>query len=247
MNKITLGIDVSKDFLDCAANDKQSKRFSNNESDIEQLIAWLQTMGAIERIVMEATGRYHILCASLLTQASFPVVVANPRQVRDFAKATGVLAKTDRVDASVLADFGEKLQPPIRPLKEESIQELEAKLLRRRQLIEMITAESNRLKAAPESIKTGIKQHIDYLKTELGDTDKTLDDLIVKSDVCARKLAVITSVKGLGRVTAINLLANLPELGQLHHKKISALVGVCPYSRDSGSYRLDFGLMPSHQ
>ncbi len=146
-------------------------------------------------------------------------------------------AKTDKVDAKVLADFGEKLQPQVRPLKEEQEQLLEAQLLRRRQVIDMITAESNRLKVAPESIKKGVKKHIDYLKAELDDTDKTLDSLIAESEVCRNKLSVITSLKGLGRVTAINLLANLPELGELSHKKISALVGVCPFSRDSGSYR----------
>ena len=237
MSKIILGIDVSKAQLDCATNKKDTHSFANNETAIAQLIDWLKTFDTLDRIVLEATGRYHCLCASLLTEAGFPVVIANPRQVRDFAKATGVLAKTDQVDAAVLADFGEKLQPAVRPLKNKQAQLLEAQLLRRRQVIEMITAESNRLKAAPASIKKGIQDHMDYLKNELDDTDKTLDSLIIQSDVCARKLAVITSIKGLGRVTAINLLANLPELGTLNHKKISALVGVCPYSRDSGGYR----------
>ena len=187
MKKTTVGIDVSKAQLDCANTQNEACQFKNNEVDIAELIRWLRTFDHIERIVLEATGRYHCLCTSLLTQAGFPVVVANPRQVRDFAKATGVLAKTDTVDAKVLADFGEKLQPPIRPLKEEQAQLLEAQLLRRRQVIEMITAEFNRLKVAPESITTGIQEHIDYLKNELDDTDKILDALIAESEVCARK------------------------------------------------------------
>ena len=165
------------------------------------------------------------------------MVVANPRQVRDFAKATGVLAKTDQIDAKVLADFGEKLQPPIRPFKAQQEQLLEAQLVRRRQLVDMITAESNRLNIAPEAIKPGVQKHIDYLKHELDDTDKTLDMLIAQSKVSLEKFSVITSLKGLECVTAINLLTNLPELGQLSHKQISALVGVCPFSRESGTYR----------
>ena len=240
MDTITLGIDVSKDMLDCATTNHHAKQFPNHESGIDELIVWLHELTVLEncfeRIVLEATGRYHSLCANMLAQAGFPIVVANPRQVRDFAKATGVLAKTDAIDARIIADFGEKLQPAIRPLKDKESQLIEAQLLRRRQLIEMITAESNRLKVAPEAIIIGIKQHITYLKKELDDTDNTLDKLIQSSEICSRKITVITSAKGLGRVTAINLLANLPELGQLNHKRISALVGVCPYNRDSGSY-----------
>lgn len=236
MNKCSIGIDVSKDTLDCASTDNRVSQFSNDEPGIKQLIAWL-SLCKLDRIVLEATGRYHQLCVSLLTQQGLPVVVVNPRQVRDYARATGVLAKTDGVDAKVLADFGDKLQPVIRPLKDEQTQILEAQLLRRRQLVEMLTAEKNRLHAAPAAIHAPIERHIDYLKSELGDTDKTLDALIKESEVSARKMQVITSIKGLGRITAINLLANLPELGELSHKKISALVGVCPFSRDSGRYR----------
>ena len=236
MNKFSLGIDVSKDSLDCATTSNITHQFKNNENGIQELIKWAQGF-SLNRIVLEATGRYHNLCASLLTQAGLPVVIANPRQVRDYAKAIGVLAKTDSVDAMVLADFGEKLSPIIRPLKDKQAQILEAQLLRRRQLIEMLTAEKNRLHAAPSAIHEPIKRHIEYLKSELDDTDKTLNTLIKQSKVSTRKLEVITSIKGLGRVTAINLLANLPELGKLSHKKISALVGVCPYSRDSGTYR----------
>lgn len=238
MSKICVGIDVSKDQLDCHTTDDISHHFNNTETDINTLIDWLRGLNHdVDRIVLEATGRYHSLCACLLAKEGFPVVVVNPRQVRDFAKAMGVLAKTDKVDAKVLADFGEKLQPPIRSFKEKQELLLEAQLLRRRQIIEMITAESNRLKIAPESIKIGVQEHINYLRSELDDVDKTLDRLIAESEVCKQKLAVITSLKGLGRVTAINLLANLPELGQLNHKKISALVGVCPFSRESGNYR----------
>lgn len=237
MTNICIGIDVSKDKLDCHTTTDIGRQFNNNEAGIDELIHWLKELNGIDRIILEATGRYHSLCANLLAKERFPAVIVNPRQARDFAKATGVLAKTDKVDAKVLADFGAKLKPEVRPFKAEQEQLLEAQLLRRRQVVEMITAESNRLKAAPESIKTGIQKHIGYLKSELDDTDKTLDALIAESEVCAQKLSVITSLKGMGRVTAINLLANLPELGHLGHKKISALVGVCPFSRESGTYR----------
>lgn len=233
-----VGIDVSKDKLDCATVEGEVRQFTNNEDGITELTTWLLTPETpVERIILEATGRYHSLCASLLAKAGLPVVVVNPRQARDFAKAMGVFAKTDAVDAQMLAEFGERLKPAIKPLKDEDCQLLEAHLLRRRQLIEMITAEGNRLKSAPAAIHRPIQKHIHYLKSELKDSDKDLDDLIKRSDVFLRKMDVITRLKGLGRVSAINLLANLPELGKLSHKKISALVGVCPYSRDSGGYR----------
>ena len=237
MSKICIGIDVSKNNLDCYTTNNLSEQFENNELGIDALIKWLKKIKSIDRIVLEATGRYHTLCAHLLAEKGLPVVVTNPRQVRDFAKATGVLAKTDKVDAKVLANFGEKLQPDIRSLKADQEQQLEAQLLRRRQLIDMMTAESNRLKVASDAVKIGIQKHLDYLKNELDDTDKHLDSLIMQSQVSKEKFEVITSLKGLGRVTALNLLANLPELGKLSHKKISALVGVCPFSRESGNYR----------
>lgn len=234
----TIGIDVSKDRLDCATTDSRSRQFKNTVEGITELLDWIQALDQkIERIILEATGRYHSLCSSLLVQSGLPVVVVNPRQARDFAKALGVLAKTDAVDAQILATFGEKLQPPLRSLKDEETQCLEAHLLRRRQIIGMITAESNRLKAAPTSIHGHIQKHLDFLHSELNDIDNDLDKLIKSSDLFMRKMDVITSIKGMGRVTAISLLANLPELGQLSHKKISALVGVCPYSRDSGNHR----------
>lgn len=236
MNKCSIGIDVSKACLDCATTTGASQQFSNDEKGIISLIDWLHTFNS-ERIVLEATGRYHQLCTSLLKQANLPVVVANPRQVRDYARAIGCLAKTDQVDAAVLADFGKRLQPPIYHLKDKQTQLLEAQLLRRRQLVDMLTAEKNRLSVAPEAIKDTIQRHIDYLNDELDDSHKQLDNLIQESPVNRRKFEVMTSMKGLGKVTAINLLANLPELGALHHKQLSALVGVCPFSRDSGQYR----------
>jgi transposase len=237
MSKISIGIDVSKAQLDCDTTDNNRQVFENDEAGILKLIAWVKHFENVDRIVLEATGNYHSLCANLLAKACLPVVIVNPRQVRAFAKALGVLAKTDKVDAKVLAEFGQKLQPQIRPLKAEQEQLLEAQLLRRRQIVDMITAESNRHKMAPDAIKIGIQSHIDYLKKEMDGIDKTLDNLIAESEVCSNKLSIMTSFKGLGRVTGMNLLANLPELGKLDHKKISALVGVCPYSRDSGNYR----------
>lgn len=235
---MNIGIDVSKDQLDVANTDHYIARYRNDETGIAELVVHLKQHATdIERIILEATGRYHSLCVSLLVQAGLPVIVVNPRQARDFAKALGVLAKTDKVDANVLAQFGEKIQPPIRALKDEDTQLLEAHLLRRRQIIDMMGAEQNRLQVAPASIQPMIKRHIAYLKSELEGVDDDLDGLMKQSEIFTRKLDIITSLKGVGRVSALQLLANLPELGRLSHKKISALVGVCPYSRDSGGYR----------
>jgi transposase len=162
----------------------------------------------------------------------------NPRNVRDFAKSLGRLAKSDRIDAIVLARFAQAVRPPLRPLADEQSQELQAQLTRRRQIIEMIVAEKNRLLATDTSkVRQNIKEHIEYLKKELSINEYDLDQTIKATPVWLEKVDLLESVPGVGRVTASTLVALLPELGTLGRKQIASLVGVAPFNHDSGTLR----------
>jgi transposase len=172
-----------------------------------------------------------------LAARQLPIVVVNPRQVRDFAKAIGVLAKTDQVDAQVLARFAQAVRPAVRALPSAETAELAALLARRRQIVEMIGAESNRLAGASARIAKDIRQHIVWLRKRLRDTDEDLGQLIRRSPLWQHKSDLLSSVPGVGAVTTTTMLAQLPELGSLNRRAISGLVGVCPYSRDSGTLR----------
>lgn len=238
-----IGIDVSKARLDCALLDDnaaaQSKVFDNDARGHDQLLQWLRDgESPPELIVVEATGGYEATVVAMLATAAMPVAVVNPRQARDFAKATGVLAKTDAVDARVLAHFGRAIRPQVRTPKSEELSLLEAMLTRRRQLVEMITAETHRRSVCTNRIVgRQIDQHLRWLERQLQKADDDLNGMIAKSSLMQRKLEVLTSVPGVGRITAIALLAQLPELGALNERQLSALVGVCPFSRDSGTMR----------
>jgi transposase len=186
---------------------------------------------------LEATGGMEIPLTSALATAGLPVVVVNPRQVRDFAKASGHLAKTDALDAQVLAQFAEMMRPQPRPLPDAEARALTALLTRRRQLVEMLTAEKNRLLSAPSPIRTRLRTHITWLERELQSTNTTLAEAIRQSPVWREKDELLRSVPGVGPVVTSTLLANLPELGTLTHKQIAALVGVAPLNRDSGTLR----------
>ncbi|MBI5119040.1 IS110 family transposase, partial [Candidatus Poribacteria bacterium] len=188
-------------------------------------------------VVMEATGGYETALAAALAAAEMPVVVVNPRQVRDFAKAIGRLAKTDRIDARVLALFAERVRPPLREMPDEALRTLAALLTRRRQLIEMLVAERNRLDHASPSVEKSLKQHIRWLEKRLDDVDSDLDQTIQQSPVWRAKEDLLRSVPGIGPVVSRTLLADLPELGSLNRKKIAALVGVAPLCKDSGTLR----------
>ena len=188
-------------------------------------------------IVVEATGGLEALLVGQIAAVGLRVVVINPRQARDFAKAIGVLAKTDRVDAQMLARFAQAVKPPVRALKPEQTVALETVLTRRRQIVEMITAESNRLSSAAPKIAKQIPQHIAWLEKRLNEANHDLDGMIRKSPLWQHQAQLMTTAPGVGRVTATTLLAELPELGTLSRRQISALVGVCPYSRDSGKFR----------
>lgn len=232
-----VGIDVSKLQLDVAVR-PDNKRWSvaNAEADIGKVIEVLNTLSP-KVIIVEATGGMEIPLVTALSQATLPVVVVNPRQVRDFAKAVGRMAKTDRIDAEILAHFGEAVKPDARLLKDEDTKMLTALVTRRRQVIEMITAEKNRLGISPNVIHKDIQKHIEWLQKRLEDIDSHLDSAIRKSPVWREKDDLLRSVPGVGQVLSVSLITGLPELGSLSRRQIAALVGVAPLNRDSGLFR----------
>lgn len=234
---VFVGIDVSKDRLDLALRPTGERwAVANEEAGIADLVARLRHQ-APTLIVLEATGGLDVPVSSALAAAGLPVVVVNPRQVRDFAKATGKLAKTDTLDASILAQFAEAVRPVARALPDAATQALSALLLRRRQLIEMLTAEKNRLGIAPTPVRKGIRAHITWLDGRLADLDEALAHTIRESPIWREKDDLLQSAPGVGPVLARTLVANLPELGTLTRQQIAALVGVAPLNRDSGTFR----------
>jgi transposase len=231
---IVVGVDVSKDTLDVFIHPaKEHAAFSNDLSGHAELRRKLGE-GSPGLVVFEATGGYEVAVVAALAQAGLPVVVVNPRQVRDYAKATGRLAKTDMMDAEVLALFGEAVKPPIRPIMDEATRELESLIARRRQLLEMIGAESNRLELARGAVKSDVREHIEWLKKRLKGIDGDLERTVRQSPIWREKEDLLRSVPGIGSVTAKTLMAELPELGSLNRRQIAALVGVAPMNRDSG-------------
>jgi transposase len=235
--QVFLGIDVSKSRLDVAAwPGTEFWNFKHDEAGINSLVGQIAKLQPA-LILLEATGGLEVLISGALAAASLPVVVVNPRQVRDFAKATGTLAKTDRVDAQILARFGEAVRPATRPLKDAQTQELSAIIARRRQIVGMLVAEKNRLHTASACVHKQIRIHISQLEKHLGDADNDLQRLIKESPIWRKKDALLRSVPGVGPTLCATLLCNLPELGTLNRKQIAALVGVAPFNRDSGSIR----------
>jgi transposase len=237
MTGCCVGIDVSKATLDVAVlPGERTWQVSREEAAIASLVATLRDLSP-RLIVLEATGGLEAPVTAALATAGLPVVVINPRQARDFAKATGRLSKTDTLDAQVLARFGETLKPAVRPLKDEETRALEALLTRRRQIIEMLTMEKNRLALASPPVRRDIAAHIDWLTKRLKDVDGDLRATIEASDCWRLKDEVIRSVPGAGRVLSLTLLASLPELGALNRREIAALAGLAPFNRDSGVWR----------
>lgn len=232
-----VGIDVSKERLDVSMRPSgERESITNDKAAIEALV---QRLGGIRPtlIVLEATGGLERGVTRALTSAELPVVVVNPRQVRDFAKATGQLAKTDRIDAMVLARFGEAVRPALRPMPDEVTLELRALIARRRQITEMIVAERNRLSGASKSVTKRIDAHIRWLEAELDRAGKDLDQSIRQSPIWQENEDLLRSVPGIGPVVSRSLIAQLPELGELNRKQIASLVGVAPLNRDSGTLR----------
>jgi len=232
-----VGIDVSKGSLEVAVIPGGSTwSVSNDEEGISTLLKRIKPLHP-RLIILEATGGLEAAVVTAVAAAGLPVVVVNPRHVRDFAKATGRLAKTDIIDALLLARFGEAVNPQPRPLKNEQVKHLQALTARRRQLVRMLTAEKNRLSSAPALVKPNVKAHIVWLEQCLGDINKELHKAIKDSPIWCEKEALLRSVPGVGVVLSLSLLAELPELGALNRKQIAALVGVAPFNRDSGTFR----------
>lgn len=229
-----VGIDVSKLTLDfdCLPV-SAAQQFTNDAAGIAALVALLQGSG-VERIVIEASGGYETAVVSALAVASLPVVVVNPRQVRDFAKAMGHFAKTDRLDAKVLALFGERIKPLLRVIPDETQRALADVLGRRAQLVVIRAQEKARLATAPAVARKDVEQHIAWLDKRIARLDADLGNRLRNSPVWCHKATLLDSVPGVGEVTTFSLLAKLPELGTLNRQKISALVGLAPFSDDSG-------------
>jgi transposase len=238
MAEWNVGIDVSKQVLDVVVTGAQqsSWQVANAAEGIAELVAKLKGL-AIDRIVIEATGGYETAAANALAAAGLPVAVVNPKQVRDFAKANGQWAKTDRLDARILAQFGAVLRPPIRPLPDAEQQELTELLDRRMQLVQMRTQEMNRLRTALPVARSSLKEHIAWLEARIRDLDVDLTAKLRSSAAWQVKVDLLQSVPGVGKVTVFTLLARLPELGQLSRGKAAALVGLAPYADDSGHRR----------
>ncbi len=233
--EVCVGVDIAKGTLDIAvSNLSEVRQFNNDRTGISGAVRYIARFKS-SRIILEATGTYGVPLAASLQSKCLPVIVVNPRQVRDFARATGVLAKTDRIDARILALFGLQIKPELRPLPNKQAREMKSLLTRRRQLIEMLTSERNQFLQADEGVRPGIEIHINWLEEAISTINDTLDSQIRSSSVWMEKDHLLKSVPGIGKVVATTLLIELPELGQLNRRKIAALAGVAPLNRDSGT------------
>ena len=232
-----VGIDVSQNRLDVGLT-PEGKPFStaNDAAGIEELVAAVAELKPA-LVVLEATGGHEAALVAALLTAQLPAVVVNPRQVRDFARAKNRLAKTDKIDAQILADFAEAVRPEVRPPAPPALQELRALIRRRQQLIEMITAERNRLLMATTRVRREITLHVRWLERRLRDIEGDLDESIRSTPAWRAQDDLLRSEKGVGPVLSRTVLADLPELGRLNRKEIAALVGVAPFNRDSGLFR----------
>jgi transposase len=234
---IFVGIDVSKAHLDLAARPVGlAERLPNDEAGIGQVVARLRPLGPM-LVVLEATGGLEVPLAATLAAAGLAVAVVNPRQVRDFAKAVGQLAKTDALDAQLLARFAEVVRPEPRPLPDAEAQNLSAVLARRQQVIAMLVAEQQRLPTTPATLRPRVEAHIAWLRQERDELDRELRRQIRASPAWREDDDLLQSVPGIGPVLATTLIAELPELGRLNRKQIAALVGVAPLNCESGILR----------
>jgi transposase len=234
---VFIGVDVAKAELVTGLRPTgETWTFSNDETGIQELLQRLRPHDPV-LVVIEATGGYERGVVAALAAAGIPLVVANPRQVRDFARSTGQLAKTDRIDAQVLALFAERVRPEPRPLPDDATRTLTALLARRRQILEMLTAERNRLEHAVPAVRRDLVQHIRWLERRLRDVDHDLDRTVQSSPIWRAKENLLRSLPGVGPVTSRTLIGSLPELGSLNRKQIAALVGVAPLARDSGTLK----------
>lgn len=229
-----VGIDVSKDNLDVAFGDEPVVRVAYTDAAVAELVAQLASR-PVELIVLEATGGLERGLVAALGAAELPVVMVNARQVRDFARATGELAKTDRLDARLLALFGERVRPARRPLTDEATQQLAGLVARRRQLIDMMVAEQNRLQRASGRVARNLEAHIKWLEVALERVDREIDDTIRKSPMWRAKENLLRGVPGIGPAVSRILIGSLPELGRLNRREIAKLAGLAPLANDSGT------------
>lgn len=233
----SVGIDVSKSVLDVSAYPSgKTWQVEYSAPGITALVEELAALGPAV-VVVEATGGLEISLTAALGVAGLPVAVVNPRQVRDFARATGRLAKTDKLDAQVLAQFGAMVQPPARPLPDAQHRELQAMVTRRQQLIRMLTAEKNRLRRTTPRVRHQIEVHVLWLREQLREVDRDLEHFLRTSPLWQEDAKVLRSAPGVGPIVTATLIARLPELGSLNCKQVAALVGVAPFNRDSGTLR----------
>lgn len=236
---IFIGIDVSKKILDVASRGAELKlrRVDNDETGHTTLIEALRSLGEITLVVLEATGGYEMPIAAALAAEKISVAIVNPRQVRDFAKGVGKLAKNDQIDAGVLAHFAEVVRPAAQPMPDEQQLQLTALVTRRRQFVDMRSMEKNRRALAKSSsalVRSSIDDHIEYLDHRVAELDRELDDLIKRTPVWKANDDLLSDVPGIGTVTTRTLAALLPELGKLNRRQVAALVGIAPFARDSG-------------
>jgi transposase len=236
MDDFYIGIDVSKDRLDVACSDGRTEQFSNDETGHRRLCEQLCSP-APRLIVLEATGGLERDLAVHLAAQGLPVRIVNPRLIRSFAKAAGLLAKTDRIDARVLVRFGQAMKLEPRPPLDEQLRTLQALILRRGQLVEMLRMERNRLPLAHKAVRANVQRTIRWLEKQLESTDQDMDQALKQCGAWREKVELLESVPGIARVIALNLVVHVPELGQLNRRQIGALVGVVPFNRDSGQLR----------
>ena len=235
MGRLNAAIDVGKRQLEIALG-SSGERFTepNEPHAIKRLTKRLAALGC-ERVLLEG-GSYQALLVAALRAAQLPVVIINPRRVREFAKSIGQLAKTDQLDARVLALYGERVEPPLRELPDEQNQALRALWVRREQLIEMLVMEQNRLEHASKALQHSLRAHIDYLRKEIKHTEDDLDR-VVRDSPLWDTYQLLSSVPGVGPILSVAMLADLPELGRLNRREIAALAGVAPFNQDSGSWQ----------
>jgi transposase len=229
-----IGIDVGKTWLDQAVYGRQgTERVGNDARGIGQLVAQLGRQ-LPQLVVVEASGGYEQGLVSALHQARLPVAVVNPTRVRALARATGKLAKTDTIDARLIAEYAAHIQPPPQPQPNASEQELRAAITRREQLVEMRAAELNRLDTIPASMRASLDEHITWLKTQVSELDQQISRLLAQLPEWQAQVKRLESIPGVGRVTAVTVLAELPELGTLNRQQVAALAGLAPFNHDSG-------------
>lgn len=231
---IFVGIDVSKNWLDVTVHEQAEVwRVGNDEAGIASLVKTLKKLKP-QLLVLEPTGGFEMLVVAELSQAGLPVAVVNAKRVRDFAKATGQIAKTDKLDAKVLAHFAAAVRPEVRSLRTEEEEQLTALLTRRRQVLDMLTVEKNRRVTVRAKMRADLDAHIRWLSDHLQELDQAIEDFVKGSPLWKEKDTVLQSVPGVGPVTSATMLGMLPELGLLNRQEIAALVGVAPLNKDSG-------------